>query len=44
MAGYAPCLPVAPDLNCSAVDGPVRVTGSDPYRLDGDGDGIGCDS
>jgi hypothetical protein len=22
---------------------PVRVLGSDPYRLDGDGDGLGCE-
>jgi hypothetical protein len=22
---------------------PVRVTGSDPYRLDADGDGFGCE-
>jgi hypothetical protein len=26
------------------VDGPVTVTGSDPYRLDKDGDGIACES
>jgi hypothetical protein len=25
------------------VEGPVRVTGSDPYRLDADHDGIGCE-
>jgi hypothetical protein len=25
------------------VDGLVRVTGSDPYDLDSDGDGIGCE-
>ena len=23
--------------------GPVRVTGSDPYDLDRDGDGVGCE-
>jgi Excalibur calcium-binding domain len=22
---------------------PVRVIGSDPHRLDGDGDGLGCE-
>jgi endonuclease YncB( thermonuclease family) len=44
MTGYAPCLPVVADLDCGDIDGPVRVTGSDPYRLDADGDGIGCDS
>lgn len=44
MAGYSPCLPVVSDLDCGEINGPVRVTGSDPYRLDADGDGIGCDS
>lgn len=43
-SGYSPCLPVVADLNCDDVDGPVRVTGSDPYGLDADGDGVGCDS
>lgn len=45
--GYSPCLPVADDLNCtdlSADQTPVRVTGDDPYGLDADGDGTGCDS
>ena len=45
--GYSPCLPRVADLNCddlSASQRPVRVTGSDPYRLDADGDGTGCDS
>lgn len=43
--GYNPCLPVTGDLNCddiSADKKPVRVTGSDPYGLDRDGDGTGC--
>ena len=34
------------DVNCDEVDAsakPVQVTGSDPYGLDGDGDGIGCE-
>ena len=44
MTGYSPCLPVVGDLDCGDIDGPVQVTGSDPYRLDADGDGIGCDS
>lgn len=26
------------------VSGPFRVVGSDPYRLDSDGDGIACES
>ncbi len=45
--GYSPCLPVVGDLDCADVralgQAPVRVTGSDPYRLDGDGDGWGCE-
>ncbi len=43
--GYEPCVPpYPPDLDCEDVDGPVRVTGSDPHGLDGDGDGYGCTS
>jgi hypothetical protein len=45
--GYSPCLPRVADLNCadlSASQKPVHVTGSDPYRLDGNGDGLGCTS
>jgi hypothetical protein len=44
--GYSPCLPRVADLNCSDIPAskrPVRVTGSDPYRLDGDGDGVACE-
>jgi hypothetical protein len=44
--GYSPCLPRRADLNCADIPAskrPVRVTGSDPYRLDGDGDGIACE-
>jgi endonuclease YncB( thermonuclease family) len=33
-----------PDVDCSDLSGPVRVTPGDPHRLDADGDGIGCDS
>jgi hypothetical protein len=47
--GYSPCLPPASDYDCEGGtgDGPkytgqVRVTGSDPYGLDGNGDGVGC--
>jgi len=44
---YSPCLPVTSDLDCADVRrlglAPVRVLGSDPYRLDGDGDGFGCE-
>lgn len=45
--GYSPCLPRVADLNCADIPSsqkPVRVTGSDPYRLDGNGDGWGCTS
>jgi resuscitation-promoting factor RpfB len=48
--GYSPCLPPASDYDCRGGSGngpkrtgPVRVTGSDPYDLDRDGDGVGCD-
>ena len=49
--GYSPCLPPGPDVDCAGgsgdgpryVDGPVYVNGSDPYGLDSDGDGVGCE-
>lgn len=48
--GYQPCLPPASDYDCAggSGDGPaytgyVTVTGSDPYGLDSDGDGAGCE-
>ena len=42
---YTPCVPnSASDLNCPDVGHPVKVVGSDPYNLDGDGDGSGCES
>ncbi len=44
--GYTPCLPVASDLDCGDIpnsEKPIHVTGPDPYRLDGDGDGIACE-
>jgi resuscitation-promoting factor RpfB len=48
--GYSPCLPPASDYDCAggSGDGPaytgfVRVTGSDPYGLDSDNDGFGCE-
>ena len=48
--GYSPCIPPGPDVDCAGgggdgprfVQGPVRVTGSDPYHLDGDHNGVGC--
>jgi hypothetical protein len=49
-AGYSPCLPPAYDYDCKGGDGNgpeytgrVRVTGPDPYELDDDDDGVGCD-
>ncbi len=52
--GFSPCLPMGPsDYDCSggSGDGPAytkpgvtyRVTGSDPYGLDSDNDGYGCE-
>jgi hypothetical protein len=49
--GYSPCLPPASDYDCAGgsgngpeyVYGVVQVTGSDPYGLDSDGDGLGCE-
>jgi endonuclease YncB( thermonuclease family) len=52
---YATCIPVqgngsghgrANDLNCGSIQKAVtlRRIGVDPYRLDADGDGIGCQS
>jgi endonuclease YncB( thermonuclease family) len=44
---YSPCLPIVDDLDCADIRAmgvaPVRVLGSDPYRLDGDDDGLGCE-
>jgi hypothetical protein len=49
-AGYDPCLAPAYDYDCAggSGDGPkytgyVVVTGSDPYDLDADGDGVACE-
>jgi endonuclease YncB( thermonuclease family) len=47
LAGYNPCLPIVGDLDCADVKrlgkAPVRVVGSDPYRLDVNDDGVGCE-
>ncbi len=47
MAGYSPCLPITGDLDCADVRAlgraPVLVSGDDPYRLDSDGNGYGCE-
>ncbi|MEI2276675.1 hypothetical protein OHC50_04250 [Paenarthrobacter ilicis] len=45
------CVPIASDVDCAGgkgngpayVRGPVTVIGSDIYKLDSDGDGIGCE-
>lgn len=45
--GYSPCLPRVADLDCADIPAskkPVRVTGTDPYRLDANHDGWGCTS
>jgi hypothetical protein len=45
--GYTPCLPIVSDLDCGQIDAskkPVHITGDNPYRLDADGDGLGCDT
>jgi endonuclease YncB( thermonuclease family) len=45
---YQGCVPpYPPDLDCTDIKrmglAPVRVIGTDVHKLDGDGDGIGCD-
>lgn len=43
---YRPCLPIVSDLDCGEIENskkPITVVGDDPYRLDGDGDGLGCE-
>lgn len=48
---YSPCVPIASDVDCEGgsgdgpeyVRGPVTVKGADPYRLDNDSDGVGCE-
>jgi PASTA domain-containing protein len=49
--GYSPCIPRGPDVDCAGgtgngprYTGTVRVTGADPYGLDADNDGIGCET
>jgi uncharacterized membrane protein YgcG len=49
--GYKPCLPPMSDYDCAGGEGNgpgyadyVQVTGSDPYGLDTDGDGVACET
>jgi len=50
--GYSPCLSPASDYDCAGGSGngpeyaygPISISGSDPYGLDSDGDGVGCES
>lgn len=50
-SGYDPCLPPASDYDCAGgsgdgpayANGPIYVTGSDPYDLDSEGDGVACE-
>lgn len=38
------CVPTyPPDVDCADVSGSVTVVGRDPHRLDGNGDGVGCE-
>jgi hypothetical protein len=49
--GYDPCITPGDDVDCEGgsgdgpryVNGPVYVSGSDPYGLDSDGDGVACE-
>lgn len=41
--GYHPCLPPRAHYDCSDIKGRVFVSGNDPYWLDRDHDGVGCD-
>lgn len=44
---YSKCLPIVDDLDCPDVramgKAPVTIKGPDEYRLDRDGDGLGCE-
>jgi hypothetical protein len=49
--GYDPCITPGADVDCAGgsgngpryANGPVYVDGADPYDLDRDGNGVGCD-
>jgi len=48
---YTGCVPNASDVDCAGgsgngpqyVQGPVQIIGGDPYDLDADNDGVGCE-
>ncbi|HSD55870.1 MAG TPA: G5 domain-containing protein [Candidatus Saccharimonadales bacterium] len=48
---YAGCVPNASDVDCAASDedgpvyvgGPIKITGTDVYKLDHDNDGVACE-
>jgi hypothetical protein len=40
---YSGCVPNQYDVDCGELQSPVRVIGTDVYRLDGDKDGIACE-
>ena len=48
---YSGCVPIASDVDCAGargngpayVKGPVKINGKDIYKLDRDGDGLGCE-
>lgn len=42
--GYAPCLPIVDDLDCTDIQQVVSVRGNDPYELDRNDDGAGCET
>ena len=50
-SNYSSCVPVASDVDCQPGSGdgpayisaPVKILRNDPYRLDFDKDGIGCE-
>jgi len=50
-SNYSGCVPVASDVDCKPGSGdgpayisaPVKILKNDPYRLDFDKDGIGCE-
>ena len=49
--GYDPCIEPGDDVDCASgtgdgpryIEGPVDVNGADPYGLDSNADGIGCE-